>query len=129
MRATILPSAVILTKVHRATISMMAKGCKWSLSTGSEVFLIFTTQLQWIEQTWTGPRNSVYIFIQIYSFHILKEGQYCNAPNPYYLPSDVASSEYNVREESKWYHKVQSVCCHRRYTIFILHFNIKKCRQ
>ena len=27
MRATILPSAVILTKAHRAAVNMMAKGC------------------------------------------------------------------------------------------------------
>ena len=27
MRVTILPKAVILTKAHRAAVSMMAKGC------------------------------------------------------------------------------------------------------
>ena len=27
MRATILPKAIILTKAHRAAVSMMAKGC------------------------------------------------------------------------------------------------------
>ena len=27
MRATILPKAIILTKVHRAAVSMVAKGC------------------------------------------------------------------------------------------------------
>ena len=27
MRVTILPMAVILTKAHRAAVSMMAKGC------------------------------------------------------------------------------------------------------
>ena len=27
MRATILPEAIILTKAHRAEVSMMAKGC------------------------------------------------------------------------------------------------------
>ena len=27
MRATILPKAIILTKAHRATVSMMAEGC------------------------------------------------------------------------------------------------------
>ena len=27
MGATILPQAIILTKAHRATVSMMAKGC------------------------------------------------------------------------------------------------------
>ena len=27
MRATILPLAIILTKAHRAAVSMMAKGC------------------------------------------------------------------------------------------------------
>ena len=27
MRATILPQAIILTKAHRAMVSMMAKGC------------------------------------------------------------------------------------------------------
>ena len=40
MRATILPKAHILTKAHRAAVSIMAQGC-----TASEVFLIFTTQL------------------------------------------------------------------------------------
>ena len=48
MRATILPLAIILTKAHRATVSLMAKGCivlHCGLSTASEVFLIFTTQL------------------------------------------------------------------------------------
>ena len=38
MRAIILPMAIILTKALRATVSMM-------VSTASEVFLIFTTQL------------------------------------------------------------------------------------
>ena len=42
MRATILPKAIIPTKAHRATVSMMAKGFP---STASELFLIFTTQL------------------------------------------------------------------------------------
>ena len=42
MRATILPSAIILTKAHRAAVSMMAKGC---IVAASEVFLVFTTQL------------------------------------------------------------------------------------
>ena len=27
MRATIIPKAIILTKAHRAMVSMMAKGC------------------------------------------------------------------------------------------------------
>ena len=27
MRVTILPKAIILTKVHRAAVSIMAKGC------------------------------------------------------------------------------------------------------
>ena len=27
MKVTILPKAIILTKVHRATVSMLAKGC------------------------------------------------------------------------------------------------------
>ena len=39
MRATILPSAIILTKAHRA------KGCIVASSTVSDVFLVFTTQL------------------------------------------------------------------------------------
>ena len=44
MRATILPLAIILTKAHRTTGSMRAKGyC--GLSTASEVLLIFTSQL------------------------------------------------------------------------------------
>ena len=30
MRATILPLAIVLTKAHRATVSMMAKGCTFS---------------------------------------------------------------------------------------------------
>ena len=45
MRVTILPLAIILTKAHRAAVSMMAKGCiarvYCDLSTASEVFLIF----------------------------------------------------------------------------------------
>ena len=45
MRATILPYAIILTKVHRAVVSIMAKGCICGLSTASEGFLIFTSQL------------------------------------------------------------------------------------
>ena len=45
MRATILPWAVKLTKAHRAAVSIMAKGVYCGLSTASEVFLIFTTQL------------------------------------------------------------------------------------
>ena len=43
MRATILPYAIILTKAYR--VSIMAKGVLCGLSTASEVFLIFTTQL------------------------------------------------------------------------------------
>ena len=45
MRATILSYAIILTKARRATVSMIAKGCTCGLSTASEVFLNFTTQL------------------------------------------------------------------------------------
>ena len=45
MKATILPYAIILTKSHRVTVSMMAKGVYCGLSTSSEVFLIFTIQL------------------------------------------------------------------------------------
>ena len=41
MRATILPYVIILTKAHRAAVSMMAKGS----IVASEVFLISTTQL------------------------------------------------------------------------------------
>ena len=37
--------ATILTKAHRAVVSMMAKGQVCDMSTASEVFLIFTTQL------------------------------------------------------------------------------------
>ena len=40
MRATILPKAIILTKAHRAVVSIMAEGCS-----ASEVFLISTTQI------------------------------------------------------------------------------------
>ena len=40
MRVAILPY-IILTEGHRAAVSIMVKG----LSTASEVFLIFTTQL------------------------------------------------------------------------------------
>ena len=39
MRAIILPYALLLTKTHRGTVSVMAKGC-----ITTEVFLIFTTQ-------------------------------------------------------------------------------------
>ena len=45
MRVTILPQAIILTKAHRGAVSMIAKGVYCSLSTASEVLLIFTTQL------------------------------------------------------------------------------------
>ena len=47
MRATILPWAMILTKAHRAAVSMNYDGQEvyCGLSTASEVFLIFTTQL------------------------------------------------------------------------------------
>ena len=46
MRATILPKTIILTKAHRAAVSMMAMdGVYCGLSTASEVFLNFTTQL------------------------------------------------------------------------------------
>ena len=43
MRATILPQTIILTKAHRAAVSIMAEGC--IVGTTSEGFLIFTTQL------------------------------------------------------------------------------------
>ena len=43
MRATILPLPVVLTKDHRAAVSMMhGKGCIGARA--SEVYLIFTTQ-------------------------------------------------------------------------------------
>ena len=43
MRATILPGLlIILTKAHRAAVSMVTKG---GLIAAFEVFLIFTTQL------------------------------------------------------------------------------------
>ena len=45
MRTTILPNAIILTKAHRAAVSMLAKGVYYGLSIASKVFLIFTTQL------------------------------------------------------------------------------------
>ena len=46
MRATILPKAVILTKAHEATVSIInSQGVYCGPSTSSEVFLIFTTQL------------------------------------------------------------------------------------
>ena len=48
MRAIILLYAIILTKAHRAAISIIqynGQGVYCGLSTASEVFLIFTTQL------------------------------------------------------------------------------------
>ena len=46
MRATILPGAIILTKAHRAAVSMYdGQGVYRGLSTAS-VFLIFTTKLK-----------------------------------------------------------------------------------
>ena len=39
MRATILPQAIILTKAHRAAVSMSAKGCIVARGL-SQVFLI-----------------------------------------------------------------------------------------
>ena len=39
MRATILPKAIMLSKAHRASISIMAKGVYYGLSTASEVFI------------------------------------------------------------------------------------------
>ena len=50
MRATILPHAIILTKAHRAAVSMIAKRCieTW---TASEVFLIFTTRIYILMQS------------------------------------------------------------------------------
>ena len=44
MRATILPQAVILTKAHRAAVSMMAKECIVARVLPLRC-LIFTTQL------------------------------------------------------------------------------------
>ena len=45
MRVTILPQAIILTKARRAAVGMVAKGSIVAMSTASEVFIIFTTQL------------------------------------------------------------------------------------
>ena len=48
MRVTILPKAIILTKAHRAAVSMIAncrQGVYCGLSSASEVFLVFITQL------------------------------------------------------------------------------------
>ena len=51
MRATILPWANIPTKAHRVSVSMMAKGCIVAIvSTASERFRIFTTQLYMLMQ-------------------------------------------------------------------------------
>ena len=46
IRATILPHAIILTKAHRAAVSILAKGSivAW-VYIASEVFLISTTQI------------------------------------------------------------------------------------
>ena len=44
MRATILPFAIILTNAYRAAVSVIHM-VYCGLSTASEVFLIFTTQL------------------------------------------------------------------------------------
>ena len=44
MRATILPYAIILTKAHMAS-QYDCQGQYCGLSTASEMFLIFTTQL------------------------------------------------------------------------------------
>ena len=45
MRAIILPKTIILTKAHRAVVSVSGQGEYCDLSTASEVFLTFTTQL------------------------------------------------------------------------------------
>ena len=45
MRATICPNAIILTKANRAAASADGRGEYCDLSTASEVFLIFTTQI------------------------------------------------------------------------------------
>ena len=55
MRATILPKAIILTKARRAAVSIMAKGY---LSTASEMFLIFTTQLY----SYMCNYNAIHVF-------------------------------------------------------------------
>ena len=45
MRVTILPLAFILTKAHKGRGQYDGQGVYCGLSTASEVFLIFTTQL------------------------------------------------------------------------------------
>ena len=42
MRATILPYAIILTKAHRAAVSIIAKGCMWSEVLGASTIPSFS---------------------------------------------------------------------------------------
>ena len=72
MRTTILPKAVILTKACRRG-QYGSQGVYCSLSTASEVFLIFTTQLY-----------SCLCKYVCNGFHFMTRGKYCNrnTPNP-----------------------------------------------
>ena len=45
MRTTLLPCVIILIKAHSAAVMCDGQGVYYGLSTASEVFLIFTTQL------------------------------------------------------------------------------------
>ena len=45
MKATILALAIILTKSHRGVVSMHGQGVFCGMSTASEAFVIFSTQL------------------------------------------------------------------------------------
>ena len=45
MRVTILPYAIILTKAHRAAVSMMAKGCIVARVLPLRCFFFVTTKL------------------------------------------------------------------------------------
>ena len=59
MRAIILQYAIIMTKGNKAVLSMMhGQGVYCGLSTASEVFLIFTTQLYPISSLPMGSKYS-----------------------------------------------------------------------
>ena len=76
MRATILPKAIILTKAHRAAVSILAKGCIVARVLPLRYFLFLLP-------------NYIHICTIIMQYvYILTRGKYCNrnTPNPQYFP-------------------------------------------
>ena len=108
MRATVLPKAIILTKARRAAVSIMAKGY---LSTASEVFLIFTTQLY----SYLYNYNPIHVFPYAHKRKVLQQ-QYSQPP---ILPSPHFRWVVNILYDLQLFGRSASVTCQSKPPILL----------